>query len=153
LKTPTPETVDKAVANMPRLEQQRYFFARLQNPNWIEPLRIKGFFSTPPEGIKHEQEGTIEVQQWPASGYLSRMAALAPEEVCRVLVNMPDTQNPFIIRDIFEAALAMPPEIAEKLATKIARLIQSGFLIRADRAGDLAVKLARSDRGQPALTG
>src|SRR6266849_6697977 len=141
LKIPTPETVDKAVANMPRLEQQRYFFARLENPNWIEPLRRKGFFSMPSEGIKHEAEGTIEVQQWPASSYLSRMANLAPNEVCEVFLKMLDTQNPFIIRDIFDAALAMPPEIAEKLAPKIAKLIQSHFLIRPERAGELAVNL------------
>ncbi len=152
LKIPTPETVDKAVANMPRLEQQRYFFARLENPNWIEPLRRKGFFSMPPEGIKHEAEGTIEVQQWPASSYLSRMANLAPNEVCEVFLKMLDTQNPFIIRDIFDAALAMPPEIAEKLAPKIAKLIQSHFLIRPERAGELAVNLARGGKKQAALT-
>jgi hypothetical protein len=80
------------------------------------------------------------------------MASLAPNEVCEVLLRMPDTRNPFIIRDFLEAALAMPPEIAEKLATKIARLMQSSFLIRADKAGNLAVQLARSGKRQAALT-
>ncbi len=150
-KIPTPEMVEKAVANMPRLEQQRYFFERLQNPYWIGPLSTKGFFSNPPEGIKHESEGTIEVQVWPASQYLSRMATLAPLAVCEVLVKMPDPHNPFVIRDFIGAVLAMPPDLADSLSAKIARLISTRFLFAADKAGDLAVKLARAGKANGAL--
>ena len=36
---PTEGNVSRAIARMSRLEQQRYFFERLQNPDWIEPLK------------------------------------------------------------------------------------------------------------------
>jgi hypothetical protein len=151
-KTPTPEMVEKAVANMPRLEQQRYFFERLQNPHWIGPLSSKGFFSNPPEGIKHEAEGTIEVQVWPASRYLSRMAAIAPTEVCEVLLNMPETHNPFVIRDFIEAALVMPTDTADRLSSKISKLISTRLLFAADKAGNLAVNLSRGGKSDGALS-
>jgi hypothetical protein len=150
-KKPTPEMVEKAVANMPRLEQQRYFFERLQNPHWIEPLSTKGFFSNPPEGIKHEAEGTIEVQVWPASQYLARMAGHAADEVCAILIKMPETRNPFVIREFLDAALAMPPDPADMLSTKISKLITTRFLFAADKAGDLALKLARAGKANGAL--
>ena len=59
--TPTPETVDRAVASMVHLEQQRYFFDHLSNPHWVRPLRMKGFFSTPPQPRRDSAQGTIEV--------------------------------------------------------------------------------------------
>lgn len=151
-KTPTPETVDQAVASMVHLEQQRYFFDRLRNPHWLEPLRKKGFFSTPPQPHRDSVQGTIEFQLWPATRYLSRMAAHAPEAVADILMNLPDTDNPFIVRDFLEAAVAMPAAIAAKLAGKIAKLIKTPFLIRAELAGELATHLARGGESAATLT-
>ena len=45
---PTPDTVARAIALMARPEQQRYFFARLQNPAWLEPLKKKVCSATRP---------------------------------------------------------------------------------------------------------
>jgi hypothetical protein len=45
---PTPELVTRAIAGMPHSEQQRYFFDRLENPEWIEPLRKAKFFDQLP---------------------------------------------------------------------------------------------------------
>jgi len=47
-KTPTPKQVDLAVALLAHIEQHRYFFDRLENPEWIEPLKSKGFFPSSP---------------------------------------------------------------------------------------------------------
>ena len=151
-KMPTPETVDRAVANMVHLEQQRYFFDRLSNPHWLEPLRKKGFFSTPPEPRPDSAQGTIEYQQWPAARYLSRMAALDPEAVAEILLRVPDSDNPFIVRDFLEAAIAMPAPIAAKLSTRISKLIKTPFLIQATLAGEFATHLARAGEHTAAIT-
>lgn len=145
-KTPTPETVNRAVASMVRLEQQRYFFDRLENPNWLEPLEKKGFFSTPPTPKRDEERGTIEFQAWPAASYLSRMAPLAPEVVSQIILSVPGTENPFVVRAFLKAALSMPGDIAAGIAERLGELIRTPFLIGAEMAGQLAVNLARAGK-------
>jgi hypothetical protein len=44
---PTPELVNKALASTPRAEQLAYFFNKLSNPFWIEPIQEHGYFSSP----------------------------------------------------------------------------------------------------------
>lgn len=153
-KTPTPETVERAVASMVHLEQQRYFFERLLNPLWLEPLRKKRFFSTPPEPKRDSAQGTIEYQMWPAGRYLARMAAHATQAqvVAEILMEVPDIDNPFIVRDFLEAGIAMPATVASKLAAKISKLIKTPFLIRGDLAGEFATHLARGGEHVAALT-
>jgi len=150
-KTPTPEAVARAVANMGRPQQQRYFFERLENPNWLEPLRKKGIFSTPPVQKVEETQGTIEFQDWPALDYLARMAALAPKEVCSIILDLPDTDNPFVVRAVLRAAVVMPPDFAEQLSAKVARLLRTRFLIGAEMAGEFAVRLADAGKRRAAL--
>lgn len=151
-KTPTPETVNQAVASMVRLEQQRYFFDRLENPNWLEPLKKKGFFSTPPTPKRDEERGTIEFQAWPAARYLSRMAPLAPDVVSSIILSVPETDNPFVVRDFLKAALSMPGEIAARIAEKLGALIRTPFLVGAEMVGQLAVNLARAGKREQAFT-
>ncbi|HET6840116.1 MAG TPA: hypothetical protein VFK06_00255 [Candidatus Angelobacter sp.] len=152
-KIPTPELVDKAVASMVRLEQQRYFFERLNNPKWIQPLQKKGWFAKPPSPKRDEERGTIEFQEWPALKYLSRMAAHEPELVARVMQTIHAADNnPYIIQSFLSAALAMPPEIADRLTPQAVKLVQSPYIMRAHIAGDLAVHLARGGKENSALT-
>jgi hypothetical protein len=80
------------------------------------------------------------------------MAAHEPQTVAAILLDIPDTDNPFIVRNFLEAAMNMPPETAGRLATKIANLIKSPFLVRGDLAGALAVHLARGGEHAAALT-
>jgi len=136
---------------MVRLEQQRYFFDRLENPNWLEPLQKKGFFSTPPTPKRDEERGTIEFQVWPAARYLLRMAPLAPDAVSSIILSVPETENPFVVRDFLKAALSMPGEIAAKIAAKIGALIRTPFLIGAEMAGQLGVNLARAGKREQAF--
>ena len=42
-KMPTPEQVAKAVALLGHVEQYRYFFDRLENPEWLLPLQKRDF--------------------------------------------------------------------------------------------------------------
>ena len=67
-KKPTPEQVNKVVALLARSEQSRYFFDRLENPEWVLPLKAKGVFSSPPQLV--EEGEVIRIVPWPASQYL-----------------------------------------------------------------------------------
>jgi hypothetical protein len=137
---------------MVHLEQQRYFLDRLDNPRWLRPLWKKGFFSTPPEPRPDPERGAIEYRQWPAARYLSRMAALDPETVAEILLSVPHSDNPFIVRDFLEAAIAMPVPIAAKLSTTISKLVKTPFLIQATLAGEFATHLARGGEHTAAIT-
>ncbi len=150
-KTPTPEIVDKAIANMVRLEQQRYFFENLNNPAWIGPLEKKGWFSTPPTPKRDEERGTIEFQQWPALKYLSKMAAFDPGTVAQVMRAVPPSENPYIIQSFINAALAMPAEIADTLIAQILKMVEHPYIMRGDVVGDLAVHLASGGKPASAL--
>jgi hypothetical protein len=55
----TPEKVNRAVALLGHIEQVRYFFDRLENPEWIMPLKAKGFFNMPPKPQHDEERGTV----------------------------------------------------------------------------------------------
>ena len=69
-KKPTPEQVARALSAIPRPEQVRYLFAKLDNPEWREPLEKAGSFQSPPSVEHHENEGTISFPIWPQGRYL-----------------------------------------------------------------------------------
>src|SRR5216683_6468233 len=101
---PTPDEVSKAIALLARPEQRRYFFDKLNNPRWITPLADRGFFMHPPTPLRDDAQGTIQFPPWPLSQYLARMARLpdAQEEVLRIALNIPATENMMVHRDLAE---------------------------------------------------
>jgi hypothetical protein len=147
---PTPELVTRAIASMPYLEQQRYFFERLENPEWIEPLRKAKFFSNLPTETR--EANVVTFYLWPASRYLSRMAGLKPDLVAEIMGAFPETGNPFVMQDILNAARDMPPTAAAKLAESLARSARGNGHIGMDSAGEVAVNLAEAGETKAALT-
>jgi len=130
-KTPTTEQVEKAISMLGSAQHYRYFFDKLQNPKWIEPLRDRGFFSCPPKSIPIEGGG-IRYPHWQAAKYLSRMAEHEPVLVADILSDV-ETDSPSIVSEMIEAALKMPPPVAAQVAGQIASLLNRGaelFLLR-----------------------
>lgn len=112
----TPDLVRRALAEVSKsTANYDYFFRRLSSPEWIGPLRDAGFFSGAPEAIE-DSEG-IRVPGWLPSEYLTRVAALAPEEVAEVVLSI-DTKNERVHRDFAQAAMAMPGPLAAKVAKR-----------------------------------
>src|SRR4030042_3635501 len=107
-KTPTPDQVDRTVALLGHPEQYRYFFDRLENPEWVKPLKTKRFFTNPQNPKLDEVNGTIAFPPWPESRYLVRMASLRPDVVLEIMLQIPDTDNVRVHEDLAEVALAMP---------------------------------------------
>src|SRR2546422_748033 len=119
-KTPTPEQVSGAVAQLIHAEHYRYFFDRLENPLWIEPLAKRGYFKNPPAPLRDEVKGTVSHPRWPDSRFLARMAALpeAQETVATIALQIPGTENTTVHEDLADLALALPPAMAAKFARK-----------------------------------
>src|SRR5215470_2112043 len=145
-KTPTPEQVAQAVALLGRIEQYRYFFDRLQNPQWLEPLSQKGYFRRPPAPVLDDRAGSIRFPPWHESQYLARMAKFpeVQEQVLRIALEIADTENVQVHGDLADVALALPPTMAARFVTKAKKWIESPYqILLPEKLGRLVGYLAR----------
>ena len=153
-KTPTPEQVAKAVALLGRSEQYRYFFDRLENPEWIRPLRQRGFFLSPPQPVRDEVKGTIRFPPWPESRYLARMAKHVPQTVLEIALEITPTENVSVHEDLADAAISMPPAMAARWVVEELRWTEQqeslSFLLP-EKLGALVAHLAQGSQGEAAL--
>lgn len=124
------------MALLGREGQYRYFFDRLQNPLWLQPLKAKAIFAAPPKVIHNEKEGTVQFQTWAASRYLVRMSELpeAHEDVLNVAMSIPETDNVLVHLDLLRIAGNLPPVQAARLAERAPQWIRTGTLLTSDRA-------------------
>lgn len=123
---------------------RREFFKMLQSPDWIRPLSESGYFDNLLGSEQAESEGK-RYAAWPASNYLVRMASQAPGEVMAILRRI-HTDNAFVIGDIVDAALAMPPKVATSLVPVVCQAAREGTRwIHFKDASDLCVRLAEGD--------
>lgn len=153
-KTPTPDQVTRAIALFGHAEQYRYFFDRLENPVWIEPLAQHGFFKRPPVPVKDESKGAIGFPPWPESRYLARMARLVDtqETVLKIALGVPDTENVRVHEDLADVALALPPPLAAQFVPKAKKWIESPYqILLAEKLGDLVGHLAGGGRAEDAI--
>lgn len=120
------EKVQKAIELMKKGgANYEHFFSKLDSSDWIGPLAAQGFFATPPPAIR--EGGYIRLPFWPESKFLARVANKAPVEVLERFLKIPDTENARIYEDMAEAALAMPMEVAVKLADRLARVATAPY--------------------------
>lgn len=124
-----------------------YFFSRL-DASWLSFLIEEGFFlnPTPPEtGTTKEGQTWIRFPNWPESQYLARIAADDPERVVKAIELIPATANPRIHQDIVTAAIALPGELAARIAGPEQQWLAhyEGHLVSYPQpAGDLLAHLA-----------
>lgn len=129
-----------------------YFFDRLENPDWIEPLWKKGYFHNPPSLERDEEKGTTRYPAWLESRFLSRMASKKPDTVLKIILQIPATENVRVYADFAEAALNMPSDIAVQLIEKAKVWARSPYLtILPVKIGALAAHLAEGGKVEEAL--
>lgn len=149
--------VDDVVSLIARAEQYRYFFDKLDDPRWIAPLAAKGFFKRPPPPIPVEGGKYARVLVWPESRLLARLAPGATEpqkeEIVSLASELPETDNPSVHQDVVDIALAVPPTMAVRLASKAKKWAgrPEQFFIPT-KLGELATHLARGDHTKEALS-
>lgn len=142
-KKPTDEQIERAISLIARPEFARDFFDRLENPEWIEPLRARGYFNHPPARILEDEGRTITLHRWPISRYLARVAESAPEYAAvihRALLSIPDTDNDSVHEDVIISATRLPGKLAADIASKESNWIRGRdllFGLVANRVPDL----------------
>lgn len=124
-KTPTPDQVERAVALLAIPAQRWEFFTRLDNPLWIEPLRARGFFDTPPAAIENTAEGTVQFPAWPEAVYLARVAGELPTVAVDTALRLPETNNTRILVNLIELAERVPLAEVGRLLPRILEAIGS----------------------------
>ncbi len=127
-KKPTDEMIDKALASVKKETDRQYFFSRLKNPLWIQPLKDRGYFQLPP-GVKHLPDGSIQFPFWPEFSYLVQVFDSEPEKVLGILEQLPDTDNPRILEEIIDVVLkADSPEVIHRFANKIMAFVDNAWV-------------------------
>lgn len=145
-----PETVQKVKNTIKRRSDYEYFFNQLKSAVWVKPLFDAGFFSAPEKPI---HEGNyVRFPFWPESRYLTRMAALAPEIVVEVALQIPDTENVRVHEDLADIALSVPQELSIKFLPKIEKWLESPYqLILPEKLGKLISYLVKGGKIKEAL--
>ena len=131
-----------------------YFFDKLTDSTWLEPLKTGGFFNYPPEPIR--EGGYIRFPIWPESQYLTRMALLAPKLVLDVILKLPPTENIRVHEDLAAAVLTMPADMAAQWAKIETRWVEQQeqiyFYLLPERLGTLVEYLAKGGQTKAAIS-
>lgn len=133
---PTPEMIDKIQASVKKEIDRQYFFSKLKNPLWVEPLRERDYFSCPPSA-KYLPDGYVQYPYWPELTYLETIAEEVPDQVTDIILSMPETDNPRVYSDILGIALVLDGNNSGRLLPKITQYIELENPFMAHRFPDL----------------
>ena len=149
---PTPEQIDRVIGKLARPGALRYFFANLQNPEWVEPLRARGFFSSPPPVSRDDENGVMRIPDWPEADYLARVAADVPELATDIVLRMPETENDRVHQSLTALALNLPSRLAARLIDRVVTWKPSGaWMTLSMRLPHLVAHLAEGGQTREAL--
>ena len=150
---PTDDLVQKALESVKTEVERQYFFSRLKNPHWIEPLKERGFFDHPPK-VKELPNGYVQYPFWPEFQFLVNIANEASEQVVEIILEIPQTDNPSFYKDVIDIALNIEASFSIELKKRILEYIQgeSSFLdLDFARFDEVLSYWVRSDKIKPAL--
>lgn len=93
-----------------------YFFDNLDDPAWLKSLDAMKFFRSPPE--PERSEDWVRYPGWAEARYLVRVAEQVPDEVLKIALAIPGSDNPRVHQNILEIAAKLPGSMAARLARK-----------------------------------
>lgn len=111
-------TVERTLALFEKETDRQYFFSRLKNPLWIQPLSERGCFKSPP-AIRYLPDGYVQYPFWPELQYFKNVCRDVPEEVIQLLLQLPAVDNPRVYDGILDIALELDGEQSSQLKPKI----------------------------------
>ena len=149
-KKPTSETVDRALALIEKETDRQHFFYRLKNPQWIQPLSERDCFKSPP-AIRYLPDGYVQYPSWPELEYLKNISQEAPEEVIRVVLELPAVDNPRVYDDILDIALSLNGEQSARLKPKMLEYARIEHQFLSHRYHELIVHWVAENQIQAAL--
>ena len=115
---PTNDLIEKALASVRKEIDRRYFFSRLRNPLWLQPLVDRDYFKSPPTA-RDLPDGSTQFPFWPELLYLKNVSGDAPDEITSVVLDIPEVNNPRVYEDILEIALNLPGTQSAMLKPKM----------------------------------
>ena len=115
---PTDEMLEKVTMSVKKETDRQYFFSKLKNPLWVQPLHERGYFSNPPRR-KDLPDGFVQFPHWPELKYLVTVAEEASEQVVKIVLSLPSTDNPNIYNYIVDIALKLDGNKSIELLPKI----------------------------------
>lgn len=142
--------IAKALKTVEKVTEQRYFFSRLENPLWLKPLAEHGCFKSPPKSQRFD-DGTIQHPYWPEIQYLKNVCSDVPEEVIKLLLDLPKTDNPVVYDVILDIALKVPGRESVKLKDKILEYVDMEHRWGTYRYAELLAYWTKENQTQEAL--
>ena len=149
-KKPTNKMVDKALDSVKKITARKYFFSNLENPLWLKPLTKRNCFKSPPK-TQRFNDGTVIYPYWHEIQYLKNVCRDAADEVVKLLINLPDTDNPVVYDGILDIALQLPIEYSVKLKDKILEYAGMEHQFRAYRYAKLLERWTKENQTSAAL--
>jgi hypothetical protein len=116
--------LDDALLHVGHEEQLKYFFDKLDRPDWVRGLAKKRFFQGPPPPTVEENGEYIYFPRWPALKFLVRVADREPEGVLDAVRGMPNTDNLSVRADLLEVARRLPARQAAVLTTELMKWLR-----------------------------
>ena len=120
--------IEKVLSTLKKETDRQYFFSRLKNPLWIEPLYERDYFKSPP-GVKQLPDGYVRYPFWPELDYLATVAGEATDQIIDIVLAFPKTDNPRIYDYIIEIALKVEGRESARLLPKILEYTELDNLI------------------------
>ena len=150
---PTSEEVRRIAYLTARPEELRYFFARLENPLWIDRLHEEGSLEPPPPVTV---EGGTRYPAWPVSQYIARVAGSHPDHasVAGVITALAPTRNLAVRRDLVAAMTTLDPAVLTNLLLLVPAWVREGgvgFWAWPDVVGGLAIHALQHDQNAGAV--
>ena len=149
-KKPTDEMVDNALDSVKKVTARKYFFSRLENPLWLQPLAERDRFKYPPKAQRFD-DGTIGFPYWPEMRYLRNVCTDLPNEVIDLVVNLPKVDNPVVYDGILDIALQLPGEYSVKLKDKILEYAGMEHQWRIPKYAELLAHWTKENQASAAL--
>jgi hypothetical protein len=132
-----------------------YFFQKITDPEWLEKLDNAGAFKSAPNPTENPEEGTVAFPLWVEGEYLKKIASNSSleENIVKILIALPRTDNPRVSEAILEIALKLQPSFAVRLIPRSIDAIRSKYLLRIHmKAGELVSYLARHGQTDAAIS-
>ncbi|MEU7779139.1 hypothetical protein [Micromonospora parva] len=150
-QNPVAEHAKRLAQKFPANETARRYFFNRASTAWLGALREHGFFINPPPAILEPGNESAVLRRWPESEYLVRVAADDPQATIEAALDIPATDNSYVIWDVVKIALTLPPAHGVGLVPTIVASIPGPFgVIAADEIGELAVRLAEAEYAEAA---
>ena len=143
--------VDRALELVKNRFDHQYFFTRLENPHWIQPLANRRCFQSPPM-VMHFDDGSVQFPMWPELRYLKNVASDVPNEVIKLVLALPEVDNPRIYSELLEIALQLPGNYSAKLEPKILEYVDLEHHFLANRFANVLAYWTSENQTDAALT-